>query len=179
MAYLSDRFLLVAFILILKLAIMAPTAGLAEESCSSVTGDPVHELLNKAEAQKHGPGDPRFTRTICADVAALDQILVYNRFGSFNPFGMMYALKRDLISIDEAPKNITADACDALLGTETWSGQLDAGKVRLKDCKRPRPMVLRANVGDVLHLRLTNLLIPNEKKDPAAELKRRQISLPR
>ena len=37
---------------------------------------------------------------ICAEVAALDQMLVYNRFGSHNPFGMIFALTRDLVPAD-------------------------------------------------------------------------------
>jgi manganese oxidase len=35
-----------------------------------------------------------------------------------------------------------------------------ARKVRLKDCKRPRPLTLRANVGDLIEIRFTNLLRP-------------------
>ena len=35
-------------------------------------------------------------RTIRADVVALDQPLTYNRFGSFNPYGMIYALANDV-----------------------------------------------------------------------------------
>src|SRR5690606_35602718 len=31
-------------------------------------------------------------------------------------------------------------------------------EVRLRDCKRPRPLTLRANVGDILHVRVRNLL---------------------
>ena len=100
-------------------------------------------------------------RTVCADVAAIDQTLVYNRFGTFNPFGMMYALVRDVSAATERPAAIDADACSALLGTEPGIGGLEPGNVRLKDCKRPRPLVLRANVGDILHLRLTNLLREN------------------
>ncbi|RFC69344.1 hypothetical protein DY251_00945 [Mesorhizobium denitrificans] len=101
-------------------------------------------------------------RTICADIVALDQALIYNRFGSFNPFGMMFALRRDVVSSERMPEAYTADACGDLVGTETYDGALEAGKVRLKDCKRPRPMVLRTNVGDILHVRLTNLLRPEQ-----------------
>ncbi|MGC4026885.1 MAG: hypothetical protein QM744_18140 [Mesorhizobium sp.] len=101
-------------------------------------------------------------RTVCADVVALDQALIYNRFGSFNPFGMMFALRRDVAPSTEAPQAFTADACGDKLGTESWTGELAPGEVRLKDCKRPRPMVLRTNVGDVLHVRLTNLLRPEQ-----------------
>ena len=97
-------------------------------------------------------------RTVCADVVALDQVLVYNRFGSFNPYGMIFALRRDVAPMSDVPEHITADACDALLGTEAGGGKLEPGAVRLKDCKRPRPLTLRANVGDLLHVRLDNLL---------------------
>lgn len=94
-------------------------------------------------------------RTVCADVVALDQTLVYNRFGSFNPFGMIFALRRDVVpaGMDEAGVD-----CDAADGTADSGAALEAGEVRLRKCKRPRPMVLRANVGDLLHVKLTNLL---------------------
>ncbi len=99
-------------------------------------------------------------RTVCADVVALDQTLVYNRFGSFNPFGMIFALRRDVVAASEGPQKYDADACDQTDGTETYGdpASLAPGAVRLKDCKRPRPMVLRANAGDVLRIRVQNLL---------------------
>ena len=37
---------------------------------------------------------------IKADVVALDQAIVYNRLGTVNPNGMIYALKRDIVAID-------------------------------------------------------------------------------
>lgn len=100
------------------------------------------------------------SRTVCADIVALDQTLVYNRFGSFNPYGMIFALRRDIVPVSEQPVRYDADACGKTDGTETYAGkgEIEAGKVRLKDCKRPRPMVLRANAGDVLRLRIQNLL---------------------
>ena len=103
-----------------------------------------------------GPG-----RIVCADVVALDQVLVYNRFGSFNPFGMIFALRRDVAPID--PSNtaaLTAAQCAAMTGTEAGNdgGELRPGAVRLKDCKRPRPLTLRANVGDRRVVRVSNLL---------------------
>jgi hypothetical protein len=105
-------------------------------------------------------------RVVCADVAALDQTLVYNRFGSFNPFGMMFALRRDLSPLvpEETPTLLTADDCAAKLGTEPGhDGDLAAGEVRLKDCKRPRPLVLRVNVGDTLLVRVNNYLhVPDD-----------------
>lgn len=100
------------------------------------------------------------SRTVCADVVALDQTLVYNRFGSFNPFGMIFALRRDVVPTAEGPEKYDADACGQTDGTETHgaAASLTPGAVRLKDCKRPRPMVLRANAGDVLRIRVQNLL---------------------
>ena len=124
-------------------------------------------LAGEARPDRMPCGD-RFgnKRTVCADVAALDQILIYNRFGSFNPFGMMFALTRDLSQADVATAKhpdgsfaqLDADYCDNKDGTETGAGLLSPGNVRLKDCKRPRPMVLRVGVNDVLKVRLRNYL---------------------
>ncbi len=134
-------------------AISGPAAGPAtaetaadeafEAACMGVTAD--------------GTG-----RVVCADLAALDQTLVYNRFGSYNPFGMIFALRRDLAPA--APDGSDAGHVDATLcrdgkdGTETVAGDLSPGDVRLKDCERPRPMVLRVNVGDKLLVKVENLL---------------------
>ena len=35
-------------------------------------------------------------RVVHADVVAINQPIVYNRFGSLNPWGMVYALREDL-----------------------------------------------------------------------------------
>jgi len=40
---------------------------------------------------------PTCERIITADVIALEQVYYYNRFGSFNPAGLMYALRRDVV----------------------------------------------------------------------------------
>ena len=92
---------------------------------------------------------PVCARTIKADVVALDQVIMYNRLGTVNPGGMIYALKRDVVAID------------ALKG-------IVAGNVRLRADKRPRPIVLRINSGDCLQITFTNLLstIPVSHKDP-------------
>jgi hypothetical protein len=87
---------------------------------------------------------PQCSRTITANVVALDQLYTYNRFGAFNPAGMMYALRRDVTIID------------------TTKGFV-AGNVRLKPGKRPRPIVLRANEGDCLTVNFTNLLTPTRE----------------
>ncbi|AZQ68231.1 hypothetical protein EF888_14450 [Silicimonas algicola] len=101
-------------------------------------------------------------RLVCADVAAFEQVIVYNRFGSYNPFGMLFALRRDLIPADTVPVRITAADCAEDTGTDRALSPLDAGAVRLRDCKRPRPLVLRANEGDLLALQVTNLLRPGQ-----------------
>jgi manganese oxidase len=81
-------------------------------------------------------------RTIKADVVALDQAFYSNRLGTIQAGGMIFALRRDVVSIDG-------------LGQP-----LAAGKVMLRPDKRPRPMVLRMNVDDCLEIRFQNLLCP-------------------
>lgn len=87
-------------------------------------------------------------RVIKADVVAIDQVHVYNRFGSFNPVGMMYALRDDVV---------VADPVSALNGQAIGSGG-EPCKAQLRPTKRPRPLTLRGNVGDILEVRFSNLL---------------------
>lgn len=86
-------------------------------------------------------------RTIRAEVVALDQPITYNRFGSVNPYGMMYALARDVVEA-ETGLPVGASTCP--------------GEVRLRDGRRPRPLVLRANEGDTLEITFRNLLLPRQ-----------------
>ncbi len=92
-------------------------------------------------------------RVIVAEVAAIEQPIVYNRFGSFDPAGTIYALERDLVTVEEGGRPIA----------------------RLRPGKRPRPLVLRGNVGDELVVAFTNRLPPLQPNfDPATgELSRR------
>lgn len=90
-------------------------------------------------------------RVVHADVVALDQDIVFNRFGSHDPYGMIYALRRDVVDND-------------------GSGTLKAGHVRLRSDKRPRPLVLRANEGDILEVTFTNLLDPQRPATDPADL---------
>jgi hypothetical protein len=92
---------------------------------------------------------PVCARTIKADVVALDQAIMYNRLGTVNPGGMIYALKRDVVAINSL-KGIVA------------------GNVRLRSTKRPRPIVLRMNSGDCLRITFTNLLSPSPLSDQPA-----------
>ncbi len=78
---------------------------------------------------------PPSGRTVTADVVAINQPIVYNRFGSTNPWGMIYALRRD---------------------TE----RAEDGQTVLRPARRPRPLVLRVAAGDVLEITFQNLLRP-------------------
>ncbi|HKX32026.1 MAG TPA: copper oxidase [Blastocatellia bacterium] len=88
---------------------------------------------------------PRCANVISADVVALEQVYIYNRFGAFNPEGMLYALRQDVVDLSGRP-----------IGD---GGQ--PGRVMLRPDKRPRPLVLRVNEGDCLRVRFTNLLAPS------------------
>jgi manganese oxidase len=92
---------------------------------------------------------PACERTVKADVVALDQVIMYNRLGTVNPAGMIYALKQDIVAINTAQG-------------------LVAGNVRLRADKRPRPIVLRMNNGDCLKITFTNLLSPSPLNDQPA-----------
>lgn len=109
--------------------------------------------------------------TVTAEVVALDQVYYYNRFGSFNPSGMIYALRRDVVG--SAPETIETKgdpASDDDEAQETAIPAYDAsrpehdltlaGKVKLRKEKRARPLVLRVNEGDCLRVTFTNLISP-------------------
>ncbi|WP_414475999.1 multicopper oxidase domain-containing protein [Microvirga sp. M2] len=105
---------------------------------------------------------------------ALEQVYYYDRFGSFNPGGMLYALRRDVVvsqDYDEARVTDNADQMERSThprdgdpislkpGSPSDERRL-AGHVRLRPDKRPRPLVLRVNAGDCLKVVFTNLLSP-------------------
>jgi hypothetical protein len=100
-------------------------------------------LLPAASSQaQHLPPIPASCeRLIVADVVALDQVFFWNRLGAVEPQGMIYALRRDVVPIDPGKGMVP-------------------GNVRLRDGKRPRPLVLRMNVGDCLQIAFQNLLAP-------------------
>jgi len=104
---------------------------------------------------------PASAGNVTAHVVALDQFITYNRLGAVNPTGMIFALRRDVV--EDSPGSRT----DGL--PESKGGGLVPGKVRLRDDKRPRPIVLRVNEGDTLTIYFQNLLDPNVPSvvDPA------------
>src|SRR5690606_34995664 len=85
-------------------------------------------------------------RTITASVVALDQPIFYNRLGAFDPAAMIYALRRDVVPLDDGQP-------------------LGPGNVILREDKRPRPITLRMNVGDCLRIEFQNLLAPQKVDD--------------
>src|SRR6476660_2549401 len=84
-------------------------------------------------------------RIVTADVVALDQAFYNNRLGVFQSGGMIFALRRDVVS------------------NAGGAYDLQPGKVMLRPSKRPRPMVLRMNVGDCLEIAFQNLLAPTQQ----------------
>jgi len=90
---------------------------------------------------------------ITARVIAMDQVLIYNRLGAFNPAGMIFALARDVFPLGTPPANETlANSCANVACA--------AGNVQLRATKRPRPLTLRVNEGQILCIQLTNLVNP-------------------
>ncbi len=94
-------------------------------------------------------------RQIKAHVVALDQPYMLNRLGASMPIGMVYALARDVVPTSGGSK------------TCATPGVCKPGKVQLQEDKRPRPIVLRANMGDCLIITFTNLLSPTPVQIPA------------
>src|SRR5258708_12099819 len=81
-------------------------------------------------------------RTIKAQVVALDQAFYNNRLGAFQPGGMIFALRHDVVS--------NLDPTD--------HANLSPGKVMLRPDKRPPPIVLRMTAAACLALPFRPLL---------------------
>lgn len=104
---------------------------------------------------------PSCDRTISAQVVALEQVYTYNRFGAFNPAGLVYALRRDVVASEKIRKPFRIDEDVEIPAVpDTRKDSALAGKVKLRAGKRPRPLVLRVNEGDCLKVTFTNLLSP-------------------
>jgi manganese oxidase len=94
-------------------------------------------VVSKAQSQAASP--KTCGRIVYADIVAIEQAYEINRFSAFVPAGMLFALRSDVVPIE--PKSA-----------------LKAGNVRLREDKRPRPIVLRVNEGDCLQVKFTNYL---------------------
>ena len=55
-----------------------------------------------------GPGD---CNLVTAKVVALDQPIVYNRYGEVNPISMMFALRRDVVHKDTGLPETANSVC--------------------------------------------------------------------
>lgn len=107
------------------------TALVLVTACSSVPS-----TSTQPEARECRP-----ETTLHAEVVALEQAYVLNRFGAYVPAGMMYALKNDVVALQS--------------GTEPGPGN-----AKLRSDKRPRPLVLRVHEGSCLEVTLHNWLAP-------------------
>jgi hypothetical protein len=92
-------------------------------------------------------------RTLSADVVAIDMPIVNSRLGAANVNGMMYALRHDVVSISATNPDITATITDPLTGAQRRNA-------KLRDDKRPRPLVLRVAAGDCLDVNFQSLVSP-------------------
>jgi hypothetical protein len=96
-------------------------------------------------------------RIVKANVVALRQPIWLNRLGAHIPDGMMYALARDVVDGNGRSCD-NSIAGDPLRPPVTEACRAVGAKVHLRDDKRTRPLVLRANEGDCLQIAFTNLL---------------------
>ncbi len=92
-------------------------------------------------------------RTLTANVVTIDMPIVNNRLGASNVNGMMFALREDIVSISASNTDITALTTDPITGVQRRNA-------KLRDDKRPRPLVLRVAEGDCLNVSFQNLVSP-------------------
>jgi len=156
-----------------KIGLILGLIGLAFAN-PAVADRHVKNAPDKSAPIAHGGGSAAFIckHTVTAKVVALEQVYYYNRTGSFNPAGLMYALRRDVVPADDASAGLEIDrVLDRNPGTAAVLEKY-AGHVTLRPDKRPRPLVLRVNEGDCLKVIFTNLLSRSENgeeifRDPA------------
>ncbi|NOT84245.1 MAG: multicopper oxidase domain-containing protein, partial [Methylococcaceae bacterium] len=146
----------------LSLIFLATLVGCGEKPLEKPKEKP--SLPKVTEANPKAIASNQCARTVKADVVALDQLYYYNRLGAFNPAGLVYALRRDVVhSLDKSDQDELkkdGDDLEKLDGQPIGAGGYP-GHVSLRSDKRPRPLVLRMNEGDCLEIKFTNLLSPN------------------
>lgn len=91
-------------------------------------------------------------RVVKVNMVALNQAFYFNRLGAAELNGLIFALTSDVV--------LTSDGSPLMSDANWISGDYSGlpGKVALRPDKRPRPIVLRANVGDCLDITFTNLI---------------------
>lgn len=123
---------------------LAPLAVLVALAAALVAPLPAFGQADGDVPQPQRPA-PICEGHVYADVVALDQVYYWNRLGAFEPQGMVYALERDVVN--------------PAFNQTTCTGPLPSqGQAILRRDRRPRPLVLRANVGDCLHIKFSNWL---------------------
>lgn len=110
--------------------------------------------------------------TVLANVVAIDQPFIYNRLGTVQPNGMLFALQRDVVPLANPTDQFGND-----LKLHVDPSTLAPGKVRLRSDKRPRPIVLRVNVGSCLEIHFRNLLTPNSARNSATTMETTAASI--
>ena len=133
------------------------TATKTPVESTNVTGPPKTETKTEAKTETTvtpvagpAPMQAQCKRNLKADIVALAQPIFLNRLGAVIPGGMVFALKRD--TVGGLGKQLRAD-------------------------KRPRPIVLRANVGDCIAITLTNNIPPANFTIPAGTFNTPEVSL--
>ncbi len=135
-------------------------------------------LRSRSLSYQEPKKQPTPKRTITAYVVAIDQPYMWNRLGASQPNAMVYALARDVVPTDYDPSinpKTGMKETDKTFPPPPFS-TYKPGCVRLREDKRPRPLVLRANEGDLLEVHFTNLLatapplpIPNGQNNTSTE----------
>jgi hypothetical protein len=118
-------------------AIVAKTpGGLVDADVALMNAKPEEA---KVEPASTPPATP-CQRNIYADVVAMYQPIMLNRMGAAIPDGLIFALRKDTVVTPYG--------------------------IQLRKGKRPRPLVLRANVGDCLKITFTNAIPPQKFGPP-------------
>lgn len=134
------------------------SVALAITGCANLGEPPLEEEAPSPESVSAVLEAPSSGTTVFANVVSIDQMYVYDRFGAFNPAGMVYALMRDVVAADPAKP-------------------IGPGNAMLRPGKRPRPLVLRVNLGDTLVISFTNWLAPSSGPLPTRSPTTRRASI--
>jgi manganese oxidase len=124
-----------------------PAIALDEKKTTEVAATPAGSEPDNAKTKVESAAKPATVspqpspckRKITADVVALPQPIMLNRLGAAIPNGMIFVLRRD--TVNGKGQQVRAD-------------------------KRPRPLVLRANVGDCLTIKFENKIPSGNFKTP-------------
>ncbi|QIN79373.1 hypothetical protein GBA65_13585 [Rubrobacter marinus] len=137
-------------------------AGLAVLAGPTIFG---HDFSPSAEAQQAGGECNAGSANRSYDVAAVNVEIPFNRWGDLDPDGQVYVLQGDKEAVKNWHKPLAAEA-----------SQDSAENRRL----RPRPLILRANVGECVEVQFTNEL--NDRQwggrltNPRASIQARGVS---